>query len=179
MPHPLPPPPQRAMIVTLLVHPEDLAPFDALRRRFFPAQRNHLSAHVTLFHHIPPEQRDSFIQFAERRFTDQPPFSVEVGQPISLGGGVAYPLDLPPLAALRAPLRERFAEVLTPQDRRPWRRPHITVQNKVDKATADRLLRHLRRRFRPRRIRITGLEFHRYDGGPWTGLHQIRFAPLP
>src|SRR5919112_1744177 len=32
---------------------------DALRRAHFPPERNHLAAHVTLFHHLPGAEEDA------------------------------------------------------------------------------------------------------------------------
>ena len=32
---------------------------DALRRAHFPPERNHLDAHVTLFHHLPGAEEDA------------------------------------------------------------------------------------------------------------------------
>ena len=163
------------MIVTAWIDESDLATFDRLRERFFPAERNHLHAHVTLFHHIGPDDRTDFIDRATDLLAGEQPFSAAVGTPFLLGGGVAYPLEPSGLKRLRAPLRESFSDSLTPQDARPWKRPHITVQNKVKAADAKRLHRHLAARFRPCELRILGLLFHRYDGGPWTELAR---APL-
>src|SRR6476469_7699644 len=46
----------RPLIVTLLLDDAAQQRFDALRTAHFPAERNHLAAHVTLFHALPGEQ---------------------------------------------------------------------------------------------------------------------------
>ncbi len=164
------------MIVTAWIEEADLAPFTRLRDRFFPPDRNHLDAHLTLFHHIDGEDRAAFIAFARDLLTQTSGFSLALLPPFLLGGGVAYAVDPAPLLALRRPLRERFAGGLTPQDGRPWKRPHLTVQNKVDKDTARRLHHHLSERYTPCTLRVRGLVFYRYDGGPWTELERIPFG---
>jgi hypothetical protein len=44
------------LIVTLLLDPEAQERSDRLRSAHFPAERNHVAAHVTLFHALPDEQ---------------------------------------------------------------------------------------------------------------------------
>jgi hypothetical protein len=46
--------PSAPIIITATLGPEDLAWADGLRRAHFPADRNVLPAHLTLFHHLPP-----------------------------------------------------------------------------------------------------------------------------
>ncbi len=175
------PPEQRATIVTAWVEPADMLPFHRLRQAFFPGHRNFLSAHVTLFHHLSPGVRDRAMALAQDyNWADQlslqdGTLSVGVTKVFSMGKGVAYALEPEPLIALRKPLRDAFDGELTSQDARPWKRPHITVQNKVDGATADRLQRHLAARFKPCTLTVKGLRFYRYDYGPWTLLEEIGF----
>ena len=172
------PPERRATIVTAWIHPDDLHCFHRARSKFFPGHRNFLSAHLTLFHHIRPGVRDRFIERARRLVEDYPtPFPpLLIKPPFSMGKGVAYGIEAPPLIELRRPLRDHFGPALTEQDARPWKKPHITVQNKVSRAEAERLARHLLRIYRPGHLRVLGLEFHRYDYGPWTLLGRAGFS---
>ncbi len=173
---------QRATILTAWVREADMYPFHRMRQRFFPGHRNFLSAHVTLFHHLRPGVRDRAIGLARERdwpseLNLTPAGELEVGVQgvFQMGKGTAYRLELEPLAQLRRPFSETFRDELTEQDARPWKRPHVTVQNKVDGATAKRLTRHLSSRFRPCTIRVKGLSFYRYDYGPWTLLEHVPF----
>ena len=54
---------------------------------------------------------------------------------MNLGRGVAIRIESPDLAAIRERLADAFAPLLTPQDAAGWR-PHVTVQNKVERAAA-------------------------------------------
>ena len=174
------PPEKRALILAALIHPEDIAPFHRLRSRFFPGHRNYLSAHITLFHYIRAGIRTEFIEAVREVVREQSPgtgksIPLLVKPPFSMGKGVAYGIEAAPLQQLRRPLRERFGPHLKPQDARPWKKPHITIQNKVDKQTATRLAGHLQDRYSPCHIRLRGLACYRYDYGPWTLLEEARF----
>ena len=47
------------LVVTLLLEESAQARFDRLRAEHFPAERNHVQAHVTLFHALPGEHGDA------------------------------------------------------------------------------------------------------------------------
>ena len=170
-PAPIPAP----IIVTALFGRADQAWFDALRRQHFPAERNQLDAHLTLFHHLPPSAADELKHrlAGETRGVRAP--VARVAGLMSLGRGVAYRLDVPELTAIRARLAEAFAGLLVPQDAGGWR-PHVTVQNKVTPAVAKLLLAELSRDFRPREVDIAGLGTWWYRGGPWEPLSRHMFA---
>jgi 2'-5' RNA ligase len=162
------------LIVTLLL--DDLAQqrFDRLRAAHFPPVRNHLAAHVTLFHALPGEQldrvRDELAAVAAR-----PPFDVAVTGVRFLGRGVALDLDAAELTALRARLAGAFDPWLTRQDRQ-WSRPHVTVQNKVAPDVARALHADLSASFAPESVTARGLGLWRYLGGPWAPEGEFDFA---
>ena len=163
------------IIVTALFGAEDQAWFDALRRAHFPPERNHLAAHLTMFHHLPPSIEDELKRrLAEETRGVRAP-EARLAAPYSLGKGVAYRIDSPQLAAIRARLAEAFAGLLTPQDQAGWR-AHVTVQNKVEPGTAKALLGELSAGFAPRPLRIAGLASWWYRGGPWEPLSRHMFG---
>ena len=167
---PLPP-----LVLTLRLDEAAQARFDALRQAHFPAERNHLQAHVTLFHALPGEHEDEVradLEASARR----PAYDVDVVRVRSLGRGVAYDLRSAELAAQRADLARRWQPWLTPQDARPHA-AHVTVQNKVTPEQARALLRELVAGFAPYAVRATGLALWRYLGGPWEPLGTYRFSP--
>ncbi len=162
------------LIVTLLLDPDAQERFDRLRAAHFPADRNHLAAHVTLFHALPGEQVDAVsadLSDAARR----PTFDVAVTGLRLLGRGVAYTLDAPELTALRVGLAAAWAPWLTPQDRQRHA-PHVTVQNKVEPAVARALRDRLAAEFVPHRVGARGLGLWRYLGGPWAPVAEYAFA---
>lgn len=163
------------IIVTATIGAEDFAWADGLRRAHFPPDRNQLSAHLTLFHHLPPSLLGELKRLlsAEVRTVVQP--AARVARLSSLGRGVALTIDSPGLVAIRARLAEALEGVLTPQDRAGWR-PHITIQNKVSPTEARALLQALQKDFAPRPIAITGLAAHWYRGGPWEPIAAYSFS---
>src|SRR3712207_439187 len=114
-----------ALIVTLALDDESFAYFDALRRAHFPPERNHLAAHLTLFHKLPGEQEHA-ISCTLRATTDRPPVALRVAGLRSLGRGVAFAIESVELATVRVHLAGSWAEWLGAQDRQPFR-PHVTV----------------------------------------------------
>ncbi len=164
------------LVLTLTLDAPAQERFDALRRRHFPADRNHLAAHVTLFHHLPGDRRAAVEDDVAEAAAGTGPLRVTVERVRSLGRGVAYDLVCPPLLALRAGLADRWRAHLTPQDRQ-WSRPHVTVQNKVTPDRARATLADLAAAFAPYEVTGTGLALWRYLGGPWEPLRRWGFSP--
>jgi 2'-5' RNA ligase len=163
------------LIVTLTLDGAAQERFDALRQAHFPPERNHLAAHVTLFHALPgghPAQVEADLRRAARR----PAFAVRVTGLRSLGCGVAYVLESPELDDTRAELAAAWAKDLTPQDRQRHR-PHVTVQNKATPQSAGALLAQLSEGFVAYDVTATGLALWRYLGGPWEPLAEVPFLP--
>ena len=163
------------LIVTLALADADQARFDALRQAHFPPERNHLSAHVTLFHALPGGQLGPVRQdLAEAACV--PAYELQVTRVRSLGRGVAYDLRARELDEHHRELARRWQLWLTPQDRRPLA-AHVTVQNKVHPGAARSLLAELSPGFRPYAVRARGLALWRYLGGPWEPVAAFDFLP--
>ena len=163
------------IIVTAVFGAEDFAHLDGLRRRHFPAERNQVPAHATLFHHLAPELAAELKQRLKAATRGQPRPRATLAGVRNLGKGVAFRIESPELEAIRADLADAFATVLTPQDRTGWR-PHITIQNKVEPREARALYEGLAATFTPRPLIITGLASWWYRGGPWDPLSTHNFA---
>ena len=163
------------IIVSALLGAEDFAWADGLRREHFPAERNQLPAHLTIFHHLPPLALDGLKRLlaAEIRSTPQP--AARISRLISLGQGVAIGVDSPGLAAIRTRIAEAMHGQLMPQDKAGWR-PHITRQNKVSPSAARALLQALRADFKPRPIELIGIAAWWYRGGPWELIADWKFS---
>ena len=161
------------LILTLALDPAAQARFDALRAAHFPPERNHLAAHVTLFHALPDA---SAVREDVRAAAERPAFPVRVTGLRSLGRGVAYVLQAPELTDLRRELAYGWDALLTPQDRQRHS-PHVTVQNKVAPDRARALLAELSEGFAPYDVTGTGLALWRYLGGPWEHVETAAFAP--
>ena len=161
-------------IVTLLLDLESQSRFDALRRRHFPAARNQIPAHLTLFHHLPDTQliRTELHHAAQA----QAAFLTKVTGLRSLGKGVAYTLASPLLLDLHRGLADAFRDHLIPQDRQRFM-PHIVVQNKAAPEEARALLAKLQQEFKPWSVQAIGIDRWEYLGGPWRHLETHEFSP--
>ncbi len=153
------------LILTLALHPDDQARFERLRQLHFPAGRNMIPAHVTLFHHLPGAEVEAVSDTVAARCA-VPPFFVGVPGLRFLGRGVAYALESSALSAFRASLAREWDGWLTLQDRQGWR-PHVTIQNKASPEAARALHANLQAAFAPFTVRAEGLDLWRYLGGPW------------
>lgn len=163
------------IIVTALLGPEDFAFLNGLRQTHFPPERNQLSAHLTMFHHLPPsvegELRDRLAQAVR-----QPAPPATLSGILNLGRGVAFRVHAPALDAIRAELALAFHGMLTPQDSAGWR-AHITIQNKAEPAPAKLLFQQLSASFVPRPFKLAGLAAWYYRGGPWEPIVRYAFRP--
>ncbi|MFC3169290.1 2'-5' RNA ligase family protein [Paracoccus fontiphilus] len=163
------------LILTLRMDDASFALFQAMRQRHFPAARNHIPAHLTLFHHLPGARIGWITQELSRVAEATASLMGRVAGLRFLGRGVAYDLDCPGIERLRAVLSGIFADVLTAQDRQRIR-PHVTIQNKVAPAEARRLFDDLSARFQPLAFEATGFLLWRYRGGPWDAAGWFPFG---
>jgi hypothetical protein len=156
-----------------------IAPFgfawlDGLRRRHYPADRNRVPAHLTLFHALPPSAEQEVRRSLARACTGAAPVAT-VAAVMDLGSGVAFRIRSEGLDSLRAELAVEFHGLLGAQDGAGWV-PHVTIQNKVARGEAPKLLRQLETGFQPRPVAIKGLQLFRYlNSGEWEALARWRF----
>jgi 2'-5' RNA ligase len=162
------------LVVTLLLDRAAQERFDRLRAAHFPAERNHVAAHVTLFHALPGDRVDTVADDLAAAAA-RPPFAVAVTGLRLLGRGVAYTLESVELAALRDRLAAAWEPWLTRQDRQRHA-PHVTVQNKVEPAVARALRDRLAAHFTPEQVPARGLGLWRYLGGPWEPVAEYSFG---
>lgn len=163
------------IIITAMMGKADQLWADSLRAAHYPAERNVVKAHITLFHHLPPlhwPEIKTRLAAIARECAPPPAMLSDV---MLLGRGVAYRVDCPDLLSMRDELAEGLTGLLTPQDQaRP--RLHITIQNKVEPPVAKALYAELSTSCRPRPFTITGLSAYYYRGGPWDAIQSWSFS---
>jgi hypothetical protein len=155
------------LVVTLRMDARAATHFTALRRSHFPAHRNWLDAHITLFHALPGEHLPNVLGDVLEVATATAPFLMQVERVVFLGRGVAYALGSSDAQTLRRLLAGRWEALLGRQDRARQSPLHITVQNKVAAAVARSLHAQLAADFAPQEILATGIDVWHYEGGPW------------
>ena len=162
-----------ALIVTAELAPPDFACLNNLRRRHYPAERNRLPAHLTMFHAIVPSAEPELRQLLRVMAEQRPPRAWIAGV-MDLGGGVALRVASDELDQIREEIANRLRGLLTAQDSAGWS-AHVTIQNKVPSREATALIQALGDQFDRRPVRISGLGLHRYLGGPWEKLRTFPF----
>ncbi len=151
-------------VVTAELDGESFEWLEGLRRRHFPPERNHLDAHLTLFHKLDA----AAIEIVKTVIGVQAfgTMALRFDGLRMLGRGVAVEVAAPELTALRAACAIALKERLTSQDSQPFR-PHVTIQNKVDPDVAKKLYAELRTGYVERIGSTQALMVWRYLGGPW------------
>src|SRR5436305_14715626 len=128
------------MILTLQLEEEQQAFFNAQRKTYFPAHRNYLDAHITLFYHLPIGE--AAIPLLLQAAAQRPPMQLHVQAVHNMGTGVAYGLISEELQVLHENLQLALDPWLKRQDRKQlW--PHITIQNRVTVFKAQLLAEQL------------------------------------
>ena len=161
------------IVVTALFGPGDDGWLQKLRRDHYPAGRNRVPAHLTLFRQLPPSLEQELSSRLAGAVAAPPP-SAWIAGIMDLGEGTALRVESDALEAIRADLAEALHGLLIPQDVAAWR-PHVTIQNKVSAKEAKALQRQLRATFEPRPLAIRALATWRYLGGPWEPIRTYSF----
>ena len=163
-------------VVSLALDADSFAVLDGLRRRHFPPERLKVGAHITLFHALPSDREDEIRADLTLVRSIQARFPVRFPWVFSIGRGVAIDAECPPLIRLRGFLADRWRPFLSPQDAAPYRRPHVTIQNKVAPEAARTLLAELEASWQPLEGEALGLNLWRYSGGHWEAAGSFNFA---
>jgi hypothetical protein len=157
-----------ALIVTAELGAADFPWLEKLRRTHYPADRNQVAAHLTMFGALPPSAEGEIRSRLSAVATSPPP-NARIEGLMDLGGGVAFRVASPELDRIRDELSRDLHGLLGAQDSGGWR-PHVTIQNKATPRAARALMAELERDFRSRPLAISGLGLHRYLDGPWEKL---------
>ncbi|MGB3737737.1 MAG: 2'-5' RNA ligase family protein [Pontixanthobacter sp.] len=167
--------PQPAPFIVTAELPDDMASWaTGLRTEHFPPERNHLKAHVSLFHALPPSSEGEVKTALAQEAKDSAPVEAYLEGLMPLGGGTALRLSSPAMIAIWQSLADRFHGLLIPQDlHKP--RLHVTIQNKVTSKEAKALQAELEPYIEPRPFRFKGLSLHIYRGGPWDFVKTYTF----
>ncbi len=164
-----------AFVVTLGFDAGTFQKLDALRSRYFPPGRNHVPAHVSLFHSLPPDEDKAVRRTLAAAAEASARIPLRFVGGMRLGSGVALRVEAPGLSAVHKALAAAFAPWLTSQDRQPFR-PHVTIMNKAERAVAESAYESLRTAWEPWEGLGTGLLLWTYEGGPWDAVAEYRFG---
>lgn len=162
------------LILTLKLDAQSFAFFDALRQKHFPAERNFLAAHITLFHNLPGKNQEEFETDLREVCARYRKFPLLFPNLRFLGKGTAIEIESVELNRLRDELKVCWNNWLTNQDRQKFK-PHITIQNKIAPAKARQLFDELSAGWKPRNGAGIGIQLWHYLGGPWKLAKEFAF----
>ena len=163
------------LIVSAVLQEDAQRDLDDQRRRWFPAERRVVGAHVTLFHALPGDELVA-VTDALREAADRPAPALRVDEPFAMSHGVGYRLRSRALEEVREEIARRFRGFLSDQDAQRWR-PHVTVQNKVERDEARATLAEIEATHSPYDTTVVGLALWHYRRGPWEAAGDFTFRP--
>lgn len=144
-------------VVTARLDPASFASLDEFRKKYFPPERNFLSAHVTLFHQAPPE----ILSAVPPSF----PLMIEFQESFFMGHGFGIRTKCDELSRWKKNCLNHPWE-FTSQDRNNSRL-HVTIQNKVSPEQAREDFRNFSGTWKPFAGSISGIDVWIYRNGPW------------
>lgn len=160
------------ILTTLRLDKHDFNYFNSLRQKYFPAERNFIDAHLTLFHALANEL--TVTNTVKEICGHQSSFVITVKALVSIGNGVAFTIESQELMQLHKSLQNKWLEFLSNQDKQKlW--PHITIQNKVPVNEAKCVLNELQKNFKPFFLPAKGLQLWEYLNGPWRFVDEFLF----
>lgn len=162
------------LILTFGFDSDSFARLETLRQRHFPAHRNFIPAHLTLFQQLPASAQNELLAILARNAHATAPIAFRATGILDFGGGAALALEAPGAGRLQADLRAAWKSHLTASDDRA-RKLHVTVQNKVGRETAKAAQAALHATFAPWEGVLDRLILWHYRGGPWE---RIATCPL-
>jgi hypothetical protein len=167
VPDPAGSPPARGtpLLITAELPADIFAWADGLRRAHYPAERNRLGAHVTLFHGLPPSAEGE-VRRVLGELARRPAPEARITGLMDLGRGTAFAVDSPGMVAFHAEMAERLHGLIQQKDARPLRL-HITVQNKVSRNVARALQAELAQGPLPSRFRFRGFGLSHWRDELW------------
>ena len=164
----------KPLILTIKLDDAAQLSFNELRKLYFPAERNFLNAHLTLFHQLPANET-SILSDIENLTVHATRLVLQVESVVSIGNGTAYKIASKELQALHRLLQQKWMQWIIQQDKQKlW--PHITIQNKVSAEKAKELQAVLKSDFKPFAIYGNGFSLWEYEGGPWEFIRDYEFT---
>lgn len=136
------------LIVTAKMDAESFEFLNTLRKEYFPPERNHLAAHITLFHHLPGENLDEIETHLKVIASRQYEFKLQFSDVKFIEKETIFQIESPELISLRNKLANQWSDWLNDQDKQKFA-PHVTVQNKTEPEEARRVYEKLNESWQP------------------------------
>ncbi|GAA5903747.1 2'-5' RNA ligase family protein [Sporobolomyces salmoneus] len=149
-------------------------PINELRKRYFPAHRLKVDAHLTLFHALPHSRIEDVKKTLDRVAGETNVFRISAGKTFKMGDqGVAIDpgMGVEEGKQVHAELKKDWSEFLSQQDSKAFK-AHWTIVNKEDdKEKVEKALREVKEweaEGGTKEGEADGLVLWRYDHGKWV-----------
>lgn len=166
------------LVITLKMDQISYQRLNSWRERYFPPIRNYLTAHLTLYHHLPSEHVNWIKSEIAALCSQRSPFPMNFKGLECSGSFVGILVDAPEILKIKEHLNQVFANFLKAQDRQKIR-PHVTLVNKVSPEEARKSQEEIALEFSPWSGRAEGIEIHFYQHGPWSFHSEVLFCNYP
>ncbi|GAA5948570.1 hypothetical protein JCM3765_004930 [Sporobolomyces pararoseus] len=165
---------QNVYPLSLRISPSLHDPINDLRKRYFPAHRLKVPAHLTLFHALPHSRLEDIKQSLDKVSGQTKAFKVSAGKVFKMGEqGVAIDpgMGIEEGRQLHGELKKDWKEFLSQQDSKTFR-AHWTIVNKEDdKEKVVKALREViewEKQGGAKEGEADGLVLWRYNHGEWV-----------
>ena len=148
---------------------------DNWRQQYFPPARNHLKAHLTIYHQLPGQNIKEISKTLQAFVLTHSAIALRFSHLITRAGFVGVAIESPELIEARAKLSRLFGSTLRAQDKQPYR-PHVTITNLGSPKEAEKCMADLEPVFSNWNARAEGLELFHYRNGPWDFAEHFPFA---
>jgi hypothetical protein len=162
-------------VLCLTLDARTTSSFTSLRTKYFPKHRNHLPSHLTFFHALPASHLSEYKADLSDLCSRTQAFPIQTGPPFRMNRGVGVEISTVHAAAdggggetttsvedLHARLGKRWREArkveMTAQDKQSLKRPHITIQNKVEEEEAKESYEAIKKGWKNRKGDAVGFE---------------------
>ncbi len=165
------------LVLCFKLDPLSFERLDAWRSRYFPPERNHLKAHLTVYHQLPGQRIDSIRETLATLAAAQSHAPLPFTELMHKQGFVGVKVDASALLPFKQELDAALSAELRAQDKQAYR-PHVTLTNLGSPKEATKCLADLESVFQPWTGIVQGLELYHYRGGPWEHAATFPFQPI-
>lgn len=118
------------LIVSLRLNQTVTDKLTTIRRENFPSYNNNLDAHLTILHALPAEARTEMQSYLQSLTQGRKSYNLAFGHVQAKPRIVLLPVRSKALNDAVYSIQERFWDLLSDQDRKPFHQGHITLCNK-------------------------------------------------
>ncbi len=154
------------LVLTFSMEEVSFDRLDTWRSKYFPKERNHLKAHLTIYHQLPGQRIHELRELLSAVSQLQTAIPVKFSSLLLRQGFLGVRVESEKLNETKLNLDKILDSYLRVQDRKEYK-PHVTLSNFGSPKEALRSFAELEKIFVPWDGYLTGMALFHYRGGPW------------